>query len=382
MKELMSKDRMLHWATPDINAEDAKAVSETLEANWISQGPKTSFFEEEIRVLAGRRCAVAVSNGTVALDLALAALGIKEGDRVIVPAMTYAASVSTIIRQRAIPVYADIDETGNIDPLDVEKKITDAALITLIDYGGNPANHEAILEVAKWNKKPVLLDGAQSLGTKLRINDKLVPTLSLHEIATMSFHTAKIITTGEGGMILTDNDFYELNCRVIRNQGERGVKYVHELLGTNARLTDMQAALGLSQLIRLDMFLAHRRWLATKYTEKLDRSMFDFPAFDKFGMSSFFLFPILIDGSDRDRIAHELRRPENSKRRPIETRICYPMPVYSQPAFATRGFYERSCEKAEYFTNHVLNLPMSYRMTEDDVDDVVNALHEVMFNVR
>ncbi|MCX5713763.1 MAG: DegT/DnrJ/EryC1/StrS family aminotransferase, partial [Candidatus Omnitrophica bacterium] len=184
-------------------------------------------------------------------DLALKALDIGPGDEVIVPAMTYVATVSAVLYQMAVPVFADIElETYNIDPLSVEKLITNRTkCILYIDYGGNPADHIQLKHISLKYGIPLVQDGAQSLGAVFKGERLCKQGL----VSTTSFHVAKLITTVEGGMIFTNDDNIANDIRMRRNQGEDPhEKYIHRVLGTNARMTDLQAAIGLAQFKKFE----------------------------------------------------------------------------------------------------------------------------------
>jgi len=331
----------------------------------------------------GARHAIAVSNGTVALDLALKAVGVGPGDEVIVPAMTYVATLNAVLYQGAEPAFADIElDTFNLDPADVERRITARTRgIVGIDYGGNPADHAALRAVARRHGLVLVQDAAQSLGGAYRG----IPLGGQGDIGTTSFHAAKVLTTVEGGAIFTDDDALARRLRIVRNQGEDSErKYVHVELGYNARLTDLQAAIGLAQLRKREKILSRRAELARAYAEGLRdldgvrlprtrRGCFpDCPRPAGCCRSSWFFYPILVP--ERDRVAEALREEE------IETRICYPMPVYEQPFYRARDRRAggHDCPNAVAVTGRVINLPMFHQLTAAQIDYVCGALRRAV----
>lgn len=364
-------EKKIPWAQPDIGKEELFEIIDSFKANWLTMGPKTKKLEEKLSSFLEVPYAIAVSNGTVALDLALKALGVGVGDEVIVPAMTYFATVSAVCYQGAVPVFVDIDDqTHNLDPLKIEKAITKKTkVIVFIDYGGNPADYDKIAEIGRKHNIQVLQDGAQSLGAIY----KNKPVGAQARVSTMSFHMAKIMTTVEGGMIFTHDPQIMEELLTRRSQGEcRNTKYKHTILGTNARITDLQAAIGVAQFEKLPKFLEARKQIAGRYgqlfaenKEKIKTVTVNF----KNSSNSYFFYPILID--QRDHIANILREKYN-----IDTRIAYPRPVYDQPVFVSKklSFRKMDCPVTERFTTQVLNLPIFYGMTDEQIKYVAKAV--------
>lgn len=258
-----------------IEEDDIQAVANILRGDFITTGPAAAEFEEKTAAYVGAKYAVTVANGTAALHIACLAAGIQEGDEVIVPAITFAASANCVLYCGAAPVFADIDPvTYNIDPADVERKITDRTrAIIPVHFTGQPCEMDEIHRIAAKYGLLVIEDGAHALGAKYR--GKRIG--SLHSDMTIfSFHPVKPITTGEGGMVVTDNEKLYQRLLLFRSHGvtreeslmeknEGGWYYEQLELGYNYRMTDIQAALGSSQLKKLDRFLARRRELARRY---------------------------------------------------------------------------------------------------------------------
>ena len=252
------------WAKPDIGNEELLEIKKSFKSNWLTQGPKVKLLEKKLAKYFGAKYAVAVSNGTAALDIAYKAIGIKQGDEIIMPAISYFSTASMVSYQKAIPVFVDIKENDiNIDPLKIEKAITKKTkAISFIDYGGNPADFPEIKKIAKKYSLKIIQDGAQSIGGK-RFKK---PIGALGDISTTSFHMAKILSTVEGGMILTNNKKYYKEILIRRSHGEKKAgDYIHNVLAQNARMTDIQASIGLAQYRKLNFFLRSRRKVAKTY---------------------------------------------------------------------------------------------------------------------
>lgn len=359
------------WAKPEIGNEELNEVVKSFKSNWLTMGPKVKEIEQQLAAFLKVPYAIAVSNGTVALDIALKTLGIGPNDEVIVPAMTYFATASAVSYQNAIPVFVDIDRTSlNLDPNRLIEAITNKTkAIIFIDYGGNPSNYDEIAKVGKEHGIHVLQDGAQSLGAIY----KGEPMGAQTEISTMSFHMAKIMATIEGGMIFTHNEVWYEELLSRRNQGEQsGGKYKHVVLGTNARMTDLQASIGLAQFKKLPDLIAKRRRVAQRYNEYFvdfqDKIETVSTVYEN-SQNVYFLYPVLI--GNRDSVAVSLLEKKG-----IDTRICYPMPVYMQEVFASGKLKYRKldCPVAEEVTSKILNLPIYPSMKDEMINKVVHAL--------
>lgn len=359
------------WAKPDIGREELNEIIDSFRTNWLTMGPKTKKFEDELSSYLDVPYAIAVSNGTVALDLALKALGIGPGDEVIVPAMTYFATASAVSYQQAVPVFVDIErESFNLNPERISEAISKKTkAIIFIDYGGNPADYENINKVGKKHGLSVIQDGAQSLGGIY----KGKPAGAQAEISTMSFHIAKVMTTIEGGMVFSHKESIKEEILIRRNQGEpRYKKYRHVALGTNARITDLHAAIGLAQIRKLPKFLKERKRVAARYDRlfatKRDK-IFTVATENKDSLNAYFFYPILI--GNRDRVAYALR-----KKHGIDTRIAYPMPVYEQELYASGKlkFRKTKCPVAEEITSKILDLPIYPSLTDEMIDYVCSAI--------
>ena len=352
------------WAKPYIDHNEIEEVNHSLKINWLSQGQKVAQLETIFKDLSQREYVVAVSNGTVALDMALMCLSIRPGEEVIVPAHTYFATGASVARMGAIPVFADVNvDTFTIDPVDVRKKITkETRCIICVDLGGNPCDHDALREISLEFGIPILSDAAQSLGGEFAGKS----LFTYGNIATTSLHTAKIVNAVEGGMIFTDRkEHFELLIR-LRNQGEEpGYKFNHTVLGFNARLSDLHAAIGLGQMKKYDAIVRKRSYVAMKYKESLSGlNNIKIVKVRENGKNGWFFFSILAE--QRDELAGYLREHG------VETRMCYPIPLYKQKAF--NQFDYEKCQNTEYICKHIITLPMYYEITDDDIVYVVDKI--------
>lgn len=355
------------WASPPVGAAEAEAAREAVASTRLSMGRSVAEFETAMATYAERRHAVAVSNGTDALEVAIRLLDIGPGDEVLVSAMSYIATVNCIVRSGAIPVFCDVvPATLNIDPNDVRAKLSARSRAVIVaDYCGFAVDYDGIERLCETAGLSLVVDGAQSIGTYHRGRS----ALGIGTIATTSFHSAKIMTTGEGGMVLFDDDALRETAHRFRGQGEvPGRKYIHDTLGFNHRITDVQGAIGLVQLERLPEFCAARARSAARYRDLLlpcDR----ITTLDELAetIPAWFSMPILVDG--RDALAAHLRGHG------IETRSLYPIPTYRQeiPGYP-RGVTE--CPAAEEACARVLNLPMFADLTTEQIDEVVARVIE------
>lgn len=360
------------WFKLYIGEAEQKEVNEVVRSGWMSMGPKTQAFEKRMASYVGVKHAVALNSGTAALDIALKVLNVGPGDEVIVPAMTYIATANAVLYQHATPVFADIDpQTLTLDPKDVEKKITSKTkAIIPVNYGGLAANYEALQNIATRHGLKIVEDAAPSLGGTYKNKRHC----SLGDISITSFHTAKIFTSIEGGMIFTDSDEYNEMSRIIRSQGEDPKKkYHHPVLGHNFRLSDIHAAVGLAQTepARMEAVLTSRRRAAEYYLEQLKKiPQVVLPYMPQDSTRAWFLFPILIPHRDQVR-AFMLERG-------VETNVSWPMPIYAQKPYLE--FNAEKCPVSERVTQQILCLPMYYELTPEEQDHVMDSLQSALQN--
>jgi len=376
------RSTLLPYAHQQIADEDVDAVAAALRSDWLTTGPRVPEFESALTAVTGARHAVAFSSGTAALHGATAAAGLGPGDEAITTPMTFAATANAVVYVGAEVRFADV-RPGSllIDPELVARAVTPRTKAILpVDYSGQPADYDALREVAKAAPGGPLLiiaDAAHSLGSTWR--RRQVGTLA--DLTILSFHPAKIITTGEGGAALTDDDELAARLRRFRNHGiatELAARtdwtYAMVELGFNYRLTDIGAALGTSQLDRLEGFLARRRRLATRYLERLSgHESLDVPEIHPEADPAwhYMFVQLRLDRLRVDRRAvYEALRAEG-----IGVNVHY-IPVHEHPFYRER-YPGLSFPVAERAYERLLTLPLHAGMTEADVDDVVAAIDKV-----
>ena len=265
----MTKYPFIPVNIPLVDGNEKKYLNECIDTGWISsEGPFVKQFEDQFANRVQRKYAIAVTNGTAALDVGIEALGIGPGDEVILPAFTIISCIGQIIRSGATPVLVDSDPlTWNMNLKQVEEKITEhTKAIMVVHIFGLPVDVEPLLEITKNKNIKIIEDAAEMHGQTYYEK----PCGSFGDISTFSFYSNKLITTGEGGMLVTDDEQLAMDCRSLRNLCFQPKKrFVHERLGWNYRMTNLQAALGLAQLERLDEFVQRKRRMGKKYTQGL-----------------------------------------------------------------------------------------------------------------
>ncbi len=376
--------QLLPYGRQTIDDDDIAAMSAILRSGWLTTGPTVGEFERVFADFVGTREAVAVSNGTAALHACTYALGIGPGDEVIVPAMTFAATANCIVYQGGKPVFADVHpDTLLIDPIDVEKKITPRTrAIIAVDYAGQPCNYDALLDLAASRNLTLVADACHALGAEFKGKQ----AGAIARLSTFSFHPVKHIATGEGGMITTDDSDLAQKMRTFRNHGittdhrkrERMGTWAYEMvdLGYNYRITDIQCALGISQLKKLPRWVTRRREIARTYQERFANHPAVLPLkVDPAGVHAYHLFVVrLVPGrlkADRREVFSALRAEG------IGVQVHY-IPVHLHPYYQSRfGTGPGLCPNAETAYEQILSLPIFPSMTDADVYDVVRAVHKV-----
>lgn len=350
------------WAVPPVGRDEADAAYEAVASNRLSMGASVRSFEASMAEYANRSHALAVSNGSDALEIAMRLLELGPGDEVLVSALSYIATVNCIVRSGAVPVFCDVEpESLNIDPTDVAARVTARTRALIVaDYCGFAVDYDRLDSICTSNGIDMVVDGAQSIGTFHRGR----PALGFGRISTTSFHSAKIITTGEGGMVLFNEDRLLTVAQRFRGQGEiPGRKYMHDTLGFNHRITDVQGAIGNVQIAKLPDLHAARSRQGARY----HRALAAIPTVNLVSAApdttpAWFTLPILVE--DRDGLAAFLRQQG------IETRSLYPIPTYRQP-IAEYPADPTPLPNAEFASARVINLPLFAQITDDQVDDVV-----------
>jgi perosamine synthetase len=372
---------MIPYGRQTIDEEDIKAVIEVLRSDWLTTGPKVAEFEQALARYVGANYAVAVSSGTAALHCAMYALGIGPGHEVIVPTMTFAASANCVVYQGGTPVFVDVaPETLTIDPEDVERKITpQTKAIIAVDYAGQPGDYAALKEIADRHHVSLVADACHSLGATYRGRS----VGSLADLNVFSFHPVKHITTGEGGMITTDNETYAKRMRIFRNHGitydHRGREaqgpWFYEMvdLGYNYRITDFQSALGMSQLQKLPRWLERRQEIARQYDEAFAEIKGIKPLMVKVDVGhAYHLYVVRINQDETGMGRGEFYQALRS--RGIGVNVHY-VPVHLHPFYQNRfGTGWGQCPVAESAYEQILSLPMYPVMTDEEIKFVVHAM--------
>lgn len=344
-----------------------------IDSGWISsEGPEVERFEEEMARYAGRRFGIAVSSGTAALDVAVASLDIGAGDEVIVPTFTIISCITQVLRSGATPVFVDVDkDTWNIDVTQVEARITarTRALIVPHTYG-LPADMEPLLALAGRYGFDIIEDAAEAHG--LRYQGR--PCGSFGTLSTFSFYPNKLITTGEGGMIVTDDEAIAQRCRRIRNLAfEPGRRFVHRELGWNYRLTNLQAALGLAQLSRASILLEQKISIGNRYQELLqDCSGIQLPQRHAYGSANvYWVFGLVIDERRNTPASDVISRLARVN---IGARPFF-FPLHRQPVLEKFGLSASDAMPvADRIAQHGLYIPISPNMSETELTRVANEL--------
>lgn len=378
------RDEMLPYGRQCLSEDDIAAVVEVLRSDWLTTGPKVAEFEHAFASLVGAKDAVAVSNGTAALHAAMSALQIEPGDEVIVPAITFAASANCVVFQGGRPIFADVlPDTLLIDPASVETKITQRTkAIVAVDYAGHPCDYDALQIIADKYGLSVVADACHALGGRYKGR----PVGTLADLSAFSLHPVKHVTTGEGGVITTDDDELAKRMRIFRNHGittdhrqrEQQGSWFYEMveLGYNYRLTDFQCALGLSQLRKLPGWIIRRSAIAERYN------------------TAFAQIPVVIPLQVNPQVTHayhlyvvrwDLARLRATRAdifsalraEGIGVNVHY-IPVHLHPFYKKRfGTSSGLCPVAEAAYECILSLPIFPGMADTDVEDVIRSVQKV-----
>jgi perosamine synthetase len=359
----------IHMSSPDITDADVAAVADVVRRGQLALGPKAIEFEQLMADYVGVKHAVAVNSGTSALHLLVRALGWRRGDEVIVPSFTFAASVNALLFEGITPVFVDIEpDTFNLDPADLERRITSRTKgVMAVDVFGHPAEWEALESIARARGLQIIDDSCEALGAEYR-GRKLG---GFGAGAAFAFYPNKQITTGEGGMLVTDNDDVAKICRSLRNQGrpEMGAWLEHERLGYNYRLDEMSCALGCSQMARVEALLAKRERVAHAYTGRLRGiDWITPPVVRPHVRMSRFVYVVTVDGVERNEVVTGLAAAGIPAR-------AYFSPVHEQPYLRDllpRGGVHLPVTDA--VARKSVALPFHGNLTDDEVDRVVETL--------
>lgn len=379
------RDTYLAYGKQKIDEDDINSVVKVLKGDYLTTGPIVSEFENSVAKYVGTKYAVAVSNGTAALHMACYAAGISEGDEVLVPAITFAASSNCVLYCGGKPVFIDIDpKSYNIDINKIKEKITNKTkAIIPVDFAGQSVDMDLILKIAEEYNLIVIEDAAHALGSEYK-NEKVGSKAHMTEF---SFHPVKPITTGEGGVVVTNSkELYE-KMILFRSHGitrnselmteNQGPWYYEQIdLGYNYRLTDIQSALGLSQIKKLDDFILKRREIVNKYNEAFkELKEIGTPFENEYSKSGYHIYVLLLNldklKCGRKEIFEALQA-EN-----IGVNVHY-LPVYLHPYYKKLGYKKGQCPVAEDIYNRMITIPLFPSMSDKDVKDVIKAVKKVL----
>ena len=369
---------MIPVNTPLLSGKEKEYLIECIETGWISsEGPFVKRFEEQMANYVDRKHGIAVCNGTAALEVAAKAVGIKEGDEVILPTFTIISPAQAVSKLGAKPILVDSDpETWNMDVSQIEQKITaKTSAIIVVHIYGLPVDMNPILELCKKHKLKLIEDAAELHGQTY--NGKQCG--SFGDASVFSFYPNKHITTGEGGMILTNDNSIAEKCRSYRNlcfKPEQ--RFVHDEIGWNYRMTNLQAALGVAQLEQLNTFVEKKRWIGEFYTELLQglSEKLKLPcASTDYANNIFWVYGILL----KDTVPMNAKEVMDKMR---EHKIgCRPFfyPIHQQPVYNKRGWYaNESYPVAENLAEYGFYVPSGLALTEENIREVVQRLREIL----
>jgi perosamine synthetase len=362
---------------PLLDGNEKKYLAECIDTGWISsEGPFVERFEKNFASRIGRKHGIAVTNGTAALDAAIEAIEIKSGDEVILPAFTIISCVLQIVRSGAKPVLIDSDPvTWNMDVNQIESKITKKTkAIMVVHIYGLPVDMDPVIEICKKYGLKLIEDTAEQIGQSY----KGKPCGSFGDISTMSFYPNKHITTGEGGMIFTDDDNLAEKCRKLRNMYfQEDKRFVHEKLGWNLRMTNIQASLGVAQLERLDDFVLKKRWIGHKYNEllkELDGIQLPLPK-TNYSENIYWVYGVVLDDTIKFSASEAIKllTKHNVGSRPFF------FPIHQQPVLKKLGlFLDEKYPVAEKLYQRGFYIPSGLALNEKQLEEVASILKSII----
>ena len=364
---------------PKFDGNEAKYLSQAIESEWISsEGPFVNQFEQQCAKRHGRKYAIAVSSGTAALQCAVDALDLSPGDEVIIPSFTIISCVTPVIESGATPVLVDCDpETFNSTPEQIISEITPRTkAIMLVHIYGLPVDADPVLEIARERGIKIIEDAAEAIG----LDYKNRTCGSLGDVSTFSFYPNKHITTGEGGMILTDDDLIAERCLGSRNLCfNESRRFRHERIGWNFRMTNIQAAIGLAQLEKLDQTISRKRWIGKKYNELLEGcTSLQLPLSETpYAKNVYWVYPVVLNDCSPVEAPEAMAKLEELK---IGTRPFF-YPMHKQPVFRKMGLFEnKSCRNSERLAEKGFYVPAGIGISEEEIHFVADSLRNTVRN--
>lgn len=355
-------------ARPQLGVEEETAVLEVMRSGALAQGARVKAFEEAFAATTGARFAVATSNGTTALYLALVAYGIGPGDEVVTSPLTFIATGNAIAQTGAQPVFADVDDSLNLDPESVERMIGPRTrAIMPVHLHGNPCDMAAFIDIAERHNLVLIQDACQAIGATIG-----GAPLGTFGTAAYSLYATKNITTGEGGMIITNDPAVAQKCASLRHQAYSSRAYVHEAVGYNYRMTEMQAAIGLVQLGRLEDITERRRSNAAYYDQHITSRHFTRPRVAGHNRHVYHQYTLRVKGGGeitRDGVRAALEEAG------VSTGVYYPVPVHRQPAYA--GHDGAPCPRAEAAAEDMVSIPVHPAVSDEEREIVARAVNAI-----
>lgn len=380
------RKNFLIFGSPVIEQPEIDEVVASLKSGWLGTGPKVHKFEEMFKKYKGSKFAIALNSCTAALHLSLLTIGIKSNDEVIVPAMTFAATANAVIHAGGIPVFADCErDTMNIDPKDIEKKITSKTkAIIIVHFAGRACNMDAIMNIAKRHNLKVIEDCAHAIEAEYK--GKKIGTFG--DLGCFSFYVTKNVVTGEGGMVITENEKYANKIKISALHGmskdawkrfsDEGYKHYQVVdIGYKYNMMDIQAAIGIHQLPRVEKYWKHRQKIWNKYNKAFENLPVFIPArIEPNTKHAYHLYTLLLNIDNlkitRDEFLNEMTRQN------IGIGVHYialHLHSYYQKEF---GYKKGNFPNAEWISERTVSLPLSAKLTDEDVEDVIEAVRKII----
>jgi len=355
-------------ARPTFGPEEEAAVLEVMRSGQLAQAERVRAFERAFAEASGARYAVATSSGTTALFLALLAHGVGPGDEVITSPLTFIATANAIAQVGAQPVFADVDDTLNLSPASAAELISPRTRAILpVHLHGNPCDLRAFSALAEEHGLALVQDACQAVGATLG-----GAPLGSFGTAVYSFYATKNLTTGEGGMVTTNDPEVAALCASLRHQAYAQQPYVHDRVGFNFRMTEMQAAIGLAQLGRLQAITERRRRIASYYDEMIPDERFARPQRLAGAQHVYHQYTLRLVGVDGEARRARDRLREALAEAGVGSGVYYPVPVHRQPAYARYGHVR--CPEAERAADDMLSIPVHHSLTDEEVEAVARAM--------